>query len=177
MDPAALLPPSKRKGRKNSALLNPGNPVEKDEQKAVAEYLDDRPDMDEKWCHVANERQASPARRAELAAQGVKKGIPDILIMRRFELEGVWYGGLAIEMKRRKATPCHLDKYQDIRLRKLREEGWYAWVCKGSDEAIWLIERCFGPEGGGSGGEVQLREVEGADSAREDSLWAHTICG
>lgn len=45
------------------------------------------------WCHVPNEARRSAALGANLKRQGMKKGVPDILI---FEARA-GFGGLAIE--------------------------------------------------------------------------------
>ena len=69
----------------------------------------------------------------KLKAQGVKPGVPDVLIFdsppalpeRR---------GVAIELKRRKGGRA--TGYQQDWLTALAERGWFTAVCRGAGEAI-----------------------------------------
>lgn len=99
-------------------------------QIACARYLDYQGVL---WCHVANERQTSPARGGKLKAMGVKKGVPDILV---FEPRGQC-PGMAIELKvgRNKTT-----KEQEGWLFYLQQRGWLCRVVYTLDQFIELVD-------------------------------------
>jgi hypothetical protein len=170
---AGIVPHKRRSRRRNGKAVPTGMtalereraacPPESEEQEGVAKYLKSRSDMREKWCHVANERKATVRQRARLSRQGVQKGVPDILIFKRFTLADSFsqdgprdaaspldftpcdYVGLAIELKRRKPARSKISPEQRVRLQALREEGWIAVICYGRAEARALIELCYGP--------------------------------
>lgn len=70
-------------------------------------------------------------------AMGVQKGFPDLMI---FDPTPDDYVGFAIEMKSEtgRARPEQLDW-----LNKLEQLGWKTAVCKGTEEAITLIESTY----------------------------------
>jgi len=123
-----------RRPKKRGRYRDPRLPtLESDHQKAVALYLDTRRDPPI-WMHVPNETGTSHGYglRRHLKEQGVKSGVPDILIFQ--QVPG--FAGLALEMKAegKDATPeqeAWLDKFDSI--------GWATYVAQGSVQAIaWL---------------------------------------
>ena len=62
--------------------------------------------------------------------------------------EPVWFWpitGVAIELKRQKASPSALKPEQREWLQALRDRGWEARVCRGAAEAIgWLESLGYG---------------------------------
>lgn len=83
-----------------------------------------------------------------LKAMGYAKGTPDLMIFKRVATSicGMdYYGGLMIELKpmeygKRKGS---LSLEQKEFIRDLRQEGYYADVCYGSNEACELIDFYF----------------------------------
>ena len=110
---------------------------EEDEQRAVAQYLDMRRDLI--WCHVPNGGARHAAEGGKLKAQGVKPGVPDILI---FTPTNNGYVGAAIELKRRDGGK--LQESQIKWLARLEDCGWDTHVCHGSDQAIEVLKRLYG---------------------------------
>lgn len=112
----------------------PPVPLESDEQKAAAEWLDA---LGLCWIHVPNEGKRSKRYGASLKSQGLKPGFPDILIFTpppnhpdvRF---------VAIELKRQKGG--RVSDNQRQWLRELRECGGLSQVCNGADAMIWYLE-------------------------------------
>ena len=82
--------------------------------------------------HVPNEGKRTKQQGAALVRQGLKSGVPDILI---FERKGN-YAGLAIELKvgYNKPTPN-----QKSFLEHLEKNGWLTAVCWGLDEVEKII--------------------------------------
>ena len=134
---------------KNSGKIEGGGddmkcPTEEQEQIKLAEYLDWKGYC---WCHVPNGGNRNVVTGAKLKRQGVKPGIPDILIFdspKRAIREMVGceikrFKGIVIELKRKKGG--QVSKTQKEWLNKLEDRGWLTRVCKGADEAIdWLEE-------------------------------------
>jgi hypothetical protein len=99
------------------------------------------------WCHVPNGGQRSAIAGAKLKAQGVKRGVPDILIFDPEDLRSVnkrnGFGdrkvGLAIELKvSGKPTPQQFQWHDDLRSR-----GWRVEVCYSIDEVIKVLESMY----------------------------------
>ena len=131
---AEILRRARRGIRKSKRGYRPRRyPLEAVEQRRLASWLDASGLL---WCHVPNER-ASESERLWLAGQGVKSGVPDVLIFTA--------PPLAIELKStdpaRKAT-----ENQKRWLADLLEQGWAVAVCHGADEAITTIEEHYGPD-------------------------------
>jgi hypothetical protein len=103
-------------------------------QRWTASYLDS---LGLLWCHVANERHTSPRRGAELKRQGVKPGVPDVLIFAPFKS----YSGLALELKAKRGR---LTKSQNLWLAMLEGCGWRAKVCRSVDEVRAIVRECYG---------------------------------
>ena len=76
---------------------------------------------------------------AMLKAEGVKKGVPDIM----FPCPVGSYAGLAIEMKRRKGG--RVSPEQEEYMGWLREKNWWVQVCRGADAAIEVLEAYLNP--------------------------------
>lgn len=88
----------------------------------------------EYWCHVPNGgfRNKSVARKLKL--QGVKTGVPDILIF--FEPR------TAIELKRTDGKG-KVSKDQKKWIKMLTEQGWSCYTCHGIDEAIDVVTKRY----------------------------------
>ena len=109
------------------------------EQQLLARYLDD---TDLLWCHVPNGGFRHKSTAARLRHQGLKAGVPDILIFTRFVIDGCLCTGLAIELKRESGgtVSTHQKKWLD----GLHRQGWKALVCHGHKAAIAAIENHYG---------------------------------
>lgn len=116
-------------------------PSESHEMKCLARYLDARGFL---WLHVPNEGKRDPRYAARLKAEGVKAGVPDVLIFKPC------YGGIPVR------TQCGLaielkaldgDKPTDAQfewLAKLNLAGWECGWCRGHVKAIEMVERVYG---------------------------------
>ena len=110
------------------------NPPEDAEQQVLAKWLD----MHRiNWFHPPNGGHRNVIVASKLKAQGVKRGVPDVMIVDPppASPENV---GTAIELKRRKGG--HLTDEQKEWLETLQERGWATAVCRGADEAIQFLE-------------------------------------
>ena len=110
------------------------NPPEEAEQQVLAKWLD----MHKiNWFHPPNGGHRNVVVAAKLKAQGVKPGVPDIVIVDRPPLypDNI---GTAIELKRRKGGSVTPDQREW--LCKLKDRGWAVAVCKGAAEAIDFLE-------------------------------------
>lgn len=121
-------------------------------QRAVARYLDHHPATKGHWFHTPNGGQRNAIVGAKLKAQGVKKGVPDVLIVKvfysgygkRWEDLGksrMLFSGLAIELKvgKNKTTP-----EQEAWLDVLADCGWKCRVCRSLDEVMEVVKDCYG---------------------------------
>ena len=105
-------------------------PTEADEQKMLAQWLDMRGLL---WCHVPNGGHRNIITATKLKAQGVKAGVPDILIFTPPPKcrECV---GTAVELKRTvgsRPTPAQREW-----LGALDECGWLVLIGRGCDDTI-----------------------------------------
>jgi hypothetical protein len=111
-------------------------------QMAVARLLDS---TGLRWCHVPNGGHRSKAAGGKLKAQGVKRGVPDVLVFNPpFSYEGinlVLNNGLAIELKDGKKG--RVSPEQQDWLDGLRECGWRTEVCRSLDEVIDVLVECY----------------------------------
>jgi hypothetical protein len=116
-------------------------PTEEMEQRKLAQYLDARGLL---WCAVPNGGHRNPIVGARLKAQGVKPGVPDILI---FTPPRGMFGivGVAIELKRANGVPSDLTPEQKQWLRDLEAVSWCAGAMYGADDAIRKLEPLYGP--------------------------------
>jgi hypothetical protein len=81
-----------------------------------------------------NKRDASVA--AALKAEGVKAGVPDIML----PVARGGYHGLFVEMKRAYGVPSDNKPHQRDRQRRLADQGYCVAVCYGWTEARGIIE-------------------------------------
>lgn len=108
--------------------------LEAELQRQVAEYLDLRGLV---WCHVANERCTTPQRGAFLKAQGVKAGVPDVLIFTAPRKRD-YCRGVALELK---AKGGRLSEHQKQWGEALELCGWHWRVCRSIDDVVDTLER------------------------------------
>ena len=134
------MPKGKRRGRR--ARGPEGNPREWEVQVQIADYLDQH--FGGLWFHVENGELRHMSTAWQLKQEGVKRGVPDVFIMVPFELDGVHYSGLVLELKRPQRGVVSLE--QKWFLAVLRNANIYALVTRGFDEAKAVIERCY-PDG------------------------------
>jgi hypothetical protein len=109
-----------------------GYPLEYEEHKIVADWLRLRPGL--LWTTVPNERKDVKIA-GKLKRLGVSRGVPDILIFTPPPAGG--YAGAAIEMKRKGYS--RLSDAQKFWQHRLRENGWFADMTRGADEAIKIL--------------------------------------
>ena len=112
-------------------------PTEEQEQKALAKYLDFRGLC---WFHVPNGGNRDAITGKHLKQQGVKPGVPDILIFRELH-QPPTFAGVAIELKRQRGGVVTKDQRRWIDL--LMQRGWKCEVCRGAHEAVAFIEEYF----------------------------------
>lgn len=122
----------------------PSCPTESQEMEMLARYLDAKGYT---WCHVPNEGLRNPRTGARLKRQGMKAGVPDVLIFDRMVVRDgeihmdkrpLAYSGLAIELKRKIGGFVSLNQARWAVA--LRFCGWAVYVCGGFDEARLVIE-------------------------------------
>jgi hypothetical protein len=115
----------------------PSQQTESDIQKALAEVLDHASLL---WTATANGGKRDKRTAASLKAQGLKPGVPDILI---FSPPPSGIGcGMAIELKRPRhggKAKGRLSAHQRIWLEELRALGWRAEVAYGYDHALEIL--------------------------------------
>ena len=131
--------PNKRGPWPRGGMTSSRADTEDAHQRALADYLDL---IGVLWCHVPNGGARNAAEGGKLKAQGVKTGVPDVLI---FDVPPGCprVHGIAIELKRPKgAHGGRAGKPTDAQLRWLEDlsnHHWLTRVCCGSAEAIdWL---------------------------------------
>jgi len=109
------------------------------EQLVLAEWLDIRVG-EYGWIHVPNEGRRTWRTGASLKAQGLKAGVPDVLIFKRPPLDPAAHG-VALELKRPGATYSAVSPQQRAWLRSFLHLGWLAAWKAGADEATaWLTK-------------------------------------
>lgn len=114
-------------------------PTEHDEQKAVVRWFDlQYPALRGRLAAVPNGGQRHPAVAAKLKAEGVRKGFPDMMLLKPAN----GYFGLLIELKRAKGGSVSPE--QKDWLQWLGEQGFMTAVCKGADEARKTIREYLG---------------------------------
>ena len=87
---------------------------------------------------IPNGGWRNKAQAALLKRAGVLRGAPDILVALVREVDGLWYPGLFIEMKRVKGGTVSPD--QKIVHQALRSAGYKAEVARGADMAWEIFE-------------------------------------
>ena len=114
-------------------------PLEETEQITLASWLDWNHVL---YCHVPNGGYRHPVIANRFKAQGVKAGVPDILIFDRpYPAENVTvYVGVAIELKRKDKSLGRLSDNQAQWISALRERGWLCNAFYGADAAIEYLK-------------------------------------
>jgi len=96
------------------------------------------------FCAVPNGGKRSRTEGAKLKAEGVSRGVPDILIFdapSSEELAGKV--GTALEMKRKKGG--RLSAEQKVWLKELEDRGWHVIVGRGAEDAIEQLQQAGYP--------------------------------
>ena len=115
-------------------------PLEHDEQAALFTWAElqeaAHPELRNLFA-IPNGGARHPAVAAQLKAEGVRRGVPDLFlaVMRRGS-DGRTWGGLFIEMKRKPNKPT---SEQQEWIARLRASGYMAVVCYGCEEAKQCI--------------------------------------
>ena len=114
--------------------------IESQLQRAVARVLDASGLL---WCHVPNGGQRHPAVAKKLKAEGVKRGVPDVLVFevcRGSASDLSFCDGLALELKvgRNKPTAAQVEWHE-----RLRKNGWRVEVCYTLDEVFGILRECY----------------------------------
>lgn len=107
-------------------------PTEENEQRLLADWLDL---AGVKWCHVPNGGARVKAVAGKLKAQGVKAGVPDVLIFDRPPSDPACVG-VAFELKRADPRKSRVTVEQAAWLVELGCRGWATAVAYGADDAI-----------------------------------------
>ena len=89
------------------------------------------------YCASAGGMWTSDSQRIKMARTGYVKGFPDLFI---YEPRNE-YNGLAIEMKKVKGSKIEPEQLQWQE--QLRNRGYCSYICKGSEEAIKVIDEYF----------------------------------
>lgn len=84
--------------------------------------------------HIPNGGSRSKSEAGRFKAEGVKAGVPDICL----PVARSGYHGLYIELKRVKGG--RVSTAQQEWIAALRDQGYYACVCKGWDDAAHVIK-------------------------------------
>lgn len=109
--------------------------TEEQEQAVVAQWLEWHNVV---WFHPPNEGRHKPAYRKKQRALGMKRGVPDIMVVQP-PPRCPDKNGLAIELKRTKGGQVSAAQHQW--LDTLKACGWVVAVCRGADAAIELLEK------------------------------------
>ena len=109
-----------------------GDNTEEQHQRWLCQWLDNKRLF---WCHTPNGGLRTKIAGAKLKAQGVKRGVPDVIIFD--PPPGGGYVGAAIELKPvGKGRP---SAEQKMWLEGLKERGWAVTIAHGWNEAVsWL---------------------------------------
>lgn len=140
---ASRLPKAKRVLLSKIRASSPTVPRERIEQRWV---IADLHDLGLWGIHAKNEGRHSQAARALLAAEGVRSGFPDVLILGRCVVAGIEYIGLAVELKRADGVPSKVSDAQREWIDRLRSLGLAATWAAGAAEARSLVLSCY-PDG------------------------------
>jgi hypothetical protein len=95
------------------------------------------------WCHVPNGGQRNAVVGAKLKAQGVKRGVPDVLVFDA-PIDKARYSyqcGLAIELKNGKAG--RVSPEQKAWHNNLLGNDWRVDVCRSLDEVLAVLRECY----------------------------------
>jgi len=113
-------------------------PTEYEEQIKLAEYLDMKGYC---WCHVPNGGNRDAKTGAKMKKQGVKPGVPDVLI---FDDPCNNSNGIAIELKRSNGRLLDVRESQKEWLKALEWRNWQTKIAFGADEAINFLKNLEG---------------------------------
>lgn len=131
------MKPSPYQGPRSSPRAKSTPPTEADIQRELAKALDAANLL---WTATANGGKRDKRTAASLKAQGLKPGVPDILI---FTPPPSGIGcGMALELKRdagQGKQRGRLSPHQRIWLEELRALGWRAEVAYGYDHALEIL--------------------------------------
>lgn len=109
------------------------------EQKQLARELDKLfPGL---WYHCPNGGDRELKVALAMMHEGVKKGIPDVLIYAPFECREGSFVGCAIELKKERGGTVSPE--QRLWLVTLKLQGWYTQVCEGVDVALGLLTQLY----------------------------------
>lgn len=135
----ALMRAPRRSSPSPSSPSSPSSPpIEPEEsvQVRVASYLDARGHL---WTHPPNGRYRSRGEAGKLRAEGVKSGVPDVLV---FDPTACGCVGLALEIKRadggKGTSPA-----QQWWLAELESRGWRTVCAHGYDGCIAAINAAY----------------------------------
>lgn len=90
--------------------------------------------------HIPNERKCTAYVAGQLLRQGMRKGFPDNFI----PIRSRGWGGLFIELKRRKKSLSRKSEEQKTWIERLRALGYWAEFCYGAEEAVQVIRSYLG---------------------------------
>jgi hypothetical protein len=111
------------------------NPYEESEQRLVAKVLDAQ-GLD--WFHVPNGGGRWSGEGGKLKAQGVKKGVPDIVVMENPKAPGFQHHpGVVIELKRIKGGTVSEEQKKWLGI--FKRQGFYSGIAKGHMEVIDIL--------------------------------------
>lgn len=120
----------KTKTPKTPKTTPPPSPLESEEQEALAQALDQAGLL---WSSTANGGRRDKRTAASLKRQGLKPGVPDLLI---FSSTPQAPRGAAVELKRAPPNKGRLSPDQVVWLEELAREGWAALTCYGAADAV-----------------------------------------
>jgi hypothetical protein len=126
----------KKTYKKSNVRRKPTAESESNQQEIVIKYLR-LAYPDALYCASAGGMRTSYLQAVKMKRTGYVKGFPDLFI---YEPRGLFFG-LAIEMKKEKggiASP-EQKRWQE----QLRNRGYASYICKGSEEAIKVIDEYF----------------------------------
>jgi len=110
------------------------SPLEKHEQVALAAWLDFHGVV---WTHVPNGGSRDRREASNLKRQGVRAGIPDVLVFSHAPLRPD-ARGVAIELKRERGGRTSAE--QRAWLDRMTGLGWVTYIAHGSRDAIRFLE-------------------------------------
>jgi len=126
----------KKTYKKSASKRKPTPESEQNQQEIVIKYLR-LAYPDALYCASAGGMRTSYLQAVKMKRTGYVKGFPDIFI---YEPRGSFFG-LAIEMKKEKGSTASPEqkRWQE----QLRNRGYCSYICKGSEEAIKVIDEYF----------------------------------
>lgn len=90
----------------------------------------------EPFFHTPNESMVPARYRSKLAALGVSRGVPDLIVVHPVVLDGTVYPGMAVELKSRKGSPS-ADQLRW--LGTWQAAGFYAAVLRGGPQTATVF--------------------------------------